>query len=148
MPEARILDIITSNASLSSSLVNNLHCCKNMQVLNKQSAGLTGKTCSMVNLFLVVQRVQHTAANPTQNNLLWAPTRLEARRRRSEKEAGLQQTCSHDLIQHQKRLAKTQLKKIWAVSSRCPHRAQQSEPGPLRLRIWSPAGNRPTGSLP
>ena len=83
--EFRILANMASRASLSSSLVNNLHCCRNIQVLNKQSAGLAGKTCSIVNLFLVVHKDQHMAAKPTQNNLLWAPTKELAKMRRSEK---------------------------------------------------------------
>src|SRR4051812_21712460 len=105
--EFRILDNMASKASLSSSLVNNLHCCRNIQVLNKQSAGLAGKTCSIVNLFLVVHRDQHMPAKPTQNSLLWAPTKELAKMRRSEKEVGAQETCIQDLTQHQNSLART-----------------------------------------
>ena len=108
----RILANMASNASLSSFLVNKLHCCRNIQVLNNQSAGLAGKTCSIVNLFLVVHKDQHMAAKPTQNNLLWAPTKELAKARKSAKEVGAQETCNHDLIQHQNSLARTQLKKI------------------------------------
>ena len=114
-----------------------------MQVLNEQSVGLAGKTCSIVNLFLVVHKDHHIAAKHTQKILLWAPTRLLAKRRRSEKEDGLQATCNQDLIQHQNNLAKTQEKKACIVSSLRPQRAQRSDPGPLRLRIWSPVGSRP-----
>ena len=110
--EFRVLANMASNASLSSFLVNKLHCCRNIQVLNKQSAGLTGKTCSIVNLFLVVHKDQHMAAKPTQNNLLQAPTKELAKARKSAKEVGAHETCNQDLIQHQKSLAKTQLKKL------------------------------------
>ena len=112
MADGLSLEIRELSMFTSHDVSSGLQSCRKAIILNKQSVGLLGKMCSVVNLFLVVQRDQHTTANPTQNILPWAPTRLEAKRRRCEKEAGLQETCSHDLIQHQKSLAKTQLKNI------------------------------------
>lgn len=66
--------------------------------LNKQSAGLLGKTCLIVNLFLVVHETQHIAENPSQNNRLFWPMRLLEIKRRSTKEDGDQLTANQDLM--------------------------------------------------
>ena len=69
------------------------------------------------------------AAKPTQNNLLWAPTKELAKARKSAKEVGAQETCNQDLIQHQKSLARTQLKKYeeYLLSSHIEHNSQNPD---------------------
>ena len=86
------MSISIDSASWSSALVNDFHCCRKAHDLNKQSAGLAGNTCSIVNLFLVVHRDQHKAPKPTQKMCLDTPERLEAKLRNSAKEAGAQDT--------------------------------------------------------
>ena len=109
--EARILAMSTSRASRPSSLVNNLHCCNRIQDLKRTSAGLDGKVCSIVNLFLIVQRAQHKAPKPIQNTLLVTPTKTLDRILSSEKDEGFQDTWSQDLTQLHTNLANTQWKK-------------------------------------
>ena len=85
------MSISIDSASWSSALVNDFHCCRKAHDLNKQSSGLAGNTCSIVNLFLVVHTDQHKAPN-TQKMCLDTPERLEAKLRNSAKEAGAQDT--------------------------------------------------------
>ena len=108
--EAQILEDRRSKVSRSSVLVNDFHYCGNKQDLYKQSIGLAGNICSMVNLFLVVHKAQQTAARPTQNSCLVTRTKPLARTQSSEKEDGSQETWSHSLTQLQINLAKTQWK--------------------------------------
>lgn len=139
--EDRTLEIKSSRAARSASLVNNFNYRKNMIILNKQSGGLLGKICSIVNLFLMVHSAQHSAEKPTQKMRLFCPIRLAASGLSSAKEFGAQETPNQVLIQYQANLAKTHPKKIWSESSKAEQRAQWPEPGPFRFRIWSAVGN-------
>ena len=129
------------NAYRSTSLVNNLHCCKKILALNKQLTGIARKMCSIVNLFLVVHSDQQIATQPTQNNLLARPDKVLTQRRRSLKEDGFQLTWSQCLMQLQRNLANEQWKNMCSVFSEAPHNAHLSEPGPFLFLIWSAAGS-------
>ena len=124
-----------------SSFKQRRHCCKKATILNRQSEGLLGKTCSIVNLFLVVHKLQHKAAKKTQKILRPCPDRLRDSSNRSLKLWGFQVHESHERTQFQPNRANGKLKRMCSMSSTTPQRVQAGLALPCRLMIWSLAGS-------